>query len=209
MWQIFIGSVILSIIHALIPNHWLPLIAIAKAEKWSKPVAITATLITGLSHVISSLVIGLIIGIIGYKLSESYTDLTEILSATILVIMGLIYIVLDFKKNSHHHEHFKNPENLKKNSHWAIILTLSIAMFFTPCLEIEAYYFKAGMFGWSGILLVSLVYLVITLLIMSTLVYLGLSGINKFKSHFLEHHDKLITGIVLLVLGIVAYFVKY
>jgi nickel/cobalt transporter (NicO) family protein len=88
-------------------------------------------------------------------------------------------------------------------------LTLSIAMFFTPCLEIEAYYFQAGIYGWSGILLVSLVYLVITLLIMVTLVFLGLSGINKFKSHFLEHHDKLLSGIVLLVLGIIAYFVKY
>jgi len=209
MWQIFIGSVILSIIHALIPNHWLPLIAIAKAEKWSKPVALTASLITGLSHVISSLVIGLILGIIGYKLSKSYTDLTELIAAGILVIMGLIYIALDFKKNSHHHEHFKNPDKLKKKSPWAIILTLSIAMFFTPCLEIEAYYFKAGIYGWSGILLVSLVYLVITLLIMSTLVYLGLSGINKFKSRFLEHHDKLVSGIVLVLLGIIAYFVKY
>lgn len=209
MWQIFLGSIILSIIHALIPNHWLPLIAIAKAEKWSKPVAMTATAITGLSHVLSSLAIGLILGIIGYKLSKSYTDLTEIIAATILVLMGLVYLILDFKKNKHSHEHFKNTEDLKKKSSWAIILTLSIAMFFTPCLEIEAYYFQAGIYGWSGILIVSLVYLVITLLVMMTLVYLGLSGINKFKSHFLEHHDKLLSGIVLLVLGVISYFVKY
>lgn len=209
MWQIFLGSIILSIIHALIPNHWLPLIAIAKAEKWSKPVAMTATAITGLSHVLSSLAIGLILGIIGYKLSKSYTDSTEIIAATILVLMGLVYLILDFKKNKHSHEHFKNTEDLKKKSSWAIILTLSIAMFFTPCLEIEAYYFQAGIYGWSGILIVSLVYLVITLLVMMTLVYLGLSGINKFKSHFLEHHDKLLSGIVLLVLGVISYFVKY
>jgi len=209
MWQIFIGSIILSIIHALIPNHWLPLIAIAKAEKWSKPIAITATVITGMAHVLSSLVIGLILGIIGYKLSKSYTAVTEIIAATILVIMGIIYISLDFKKHNHHHEHLKSPEELGKKSHWAIILTLSIAMFFTPCLEIEAYYFQAGIFGWSGILLVSLVYLIITIFIMVLLVYLGLSGINKFKSHFLEHHDKLLSGIVLLVLGVIAYFIKY
>lgn len=148
MWQIFIGSIILSVIHALIPNHWLPLIAIAKAEKWSKPVAIVATLITGISHVLSSLVIGLILGVIGYKLSKSYTDLTEVIAATILVIMGVIYIILDFRKNSHHHSHFKNPNELKKKSKWAIITTLSIAMFFTPCMEIEPYYFQAGIYGW-------------------------------------------------------------
>ena len=28
------ATIILSIIHALIPNHWLPLVAVAKAEKW-------------------------------------------------------------------------------------------------------------------------------------------------------------------------------
>jgi putative Mn2+ efflux pump MntP len=162
-----------------------------------------------MAHVLSSLVIGLILGIIGYKLSKSYTAFTEIIAATILVIMGFVYISLDFRKHSRHHEHLKSPEELGKKSHWAIILTLSIAMFFTPCLEIEAYYFQAGIFGWSGILLVSLVYLIITISIMVLLVYLGLSGINKFKSHFLEHHDKLLSGIVLLVLGVIAYFIKY
>ena len=34
--QIFFGSFILSLIHALIPNHWIPLVAIGRTEKWTR-----------------------------------------------------------------------------------------------------------------------------------------------------------------------------
>jgi len=48
-----------------------------------------------------------------------------------------------------------------------------------------------------------------TLTIMVTLVYLGLKGVNKFNLHLLDHHEKAITGVVLIVLGLLAYFVEF
>lgn len=82
-------------------------------------------------------------------------------------------------------------------------------MFLTPCIEIEAYYFHAGTIGWIGILIVSVVYLLITILVMMTLVYLGMKGISNLKAHFLEHHEKLVTGLVLIGLGILAMMVEF
>ena len=103
-----------------------------------------------------------------------------------------------------------NGENLKaRKSKSAIIVSLCIGMFLSPCIEIEAYYFQAATQGWLGILIVSLVYLIVTLTIMTTLVYLGLKGVNKLKSDFFEHHEKMITGGVLILLGLLAYFVEF
>jgi len=51
--------------------------------------------------------------------------------------------------------------------------------------------------------------LIMTLLFMSALVYFGLNGVNKLNLSFLEHHAKRITGVVLIALGIVAYFVEF
>jgi uncharacterized membrane protein len=82
-------------------------------------------------------------------------------------------------------------------------------MFLTPCIEIEAYYFQAGTIGWTGIFIVSLVYLLTTVIIMLLLVFFGMKGIGNFKSHFLEHHEKAITGTVLIGLGILAFLVKF
>jgi hypothetical protein len=77
-------------------------------------------------------------------------------------------------------------------------------MFFSPCLEIEAYYFTAGALGRLGIATVSIIYVVVTVLGMLLLVDLGRRGIEKVRLHFLEHHEKGVTGVVLIVLGVLA-----
>jgi len=211
MYQIFIGSLVLSLIHALIPNHWIPLIAISKTEKWSQRQTLWATAITGFSHTFSTILIGIIVGIVGYKLSASYNFVTTIAAPLILLGLGVVYVILDFRGNYHHdHEHTPTITDKSGKSKWKSILTsLSIAMFLTPCIEIEAYYFQAGTIGWMGIFIVSAVYLLITLIVMLLLVYLGIKGIQTFNSHFLEHHEKGITGFVLIALGLVAYFVQF
>jgi len=210
MWQIFLGSLLLSLIHALIPHHWIPIIAISKTEKWTNKEAISATFITGLSHMISTIVIGIIVGFVGIKLFEKYSSITSIVAPTILLVIGVVYLILDFRSVHHHHHFDLDDEKLKtRKSKTAIITSLSIAMFLTPCVEIEAYYFQAANFGWAGIFMVSAVYLIMTLLFMFALVYLGLNGVNKLNLGFLEHHAKRITGIVLIILGIVAYFVEF
>ena len=210
MWQLFLGSMLLGLIHPLFPNHWIPLIAISKTEKWTNKETIFATLITGFSHTLSTIIIGIIVGFVGIKLSESYSYITRIAAPLILVIIGVIYLILDFRSYRHHH-HFEIDNDTLKNrkSKTAIIFSLCIGLFFSPCIEIEAYYFQAATQGWIGILLVSLVYLIMTLTIMVCLVYLGLKGVNKFNSHFLDHHEKSITGIVLILLGLLAYFVEF
>ena len=82
-------------------------------------------------------------------------------------------------------------------------------MFLTPCVEIEAYYFQAGSIGWPGIFIVSGVYLFITVAVMLSLVYLGMKGAKTIESHLLEHHEKRVTGIVLICLGILALIVRF
>jgi nickel/cobalt exporter len=213
MWQVFFGSIFLSTIHALIPNHWIPLVTLSKSEGWTRRETFFATFITGFSHTLSTIIIGIIVGFIGVKLTESYRIVTDTAAPVILILLGIAYILLDLRNSYHHHHqhnHFQiNQVNEKKKTRWAILVSLSIAMFLTPCVEIEAYYFQAGTIGWTGIFIVSAVYLLTTLLFMFLLVYLGLKGINKFNSHYLGHHEKLITGIVLVLLGIVAFFFEF
>lgn len=211
MYQVFIGSLILSTIHALIPNHWLPLIAVGKTEKWTKSQTLSATVITGVAHTLSTILIGVIVGLIGYKLSAKYSAISETIAPAILIALGLTYILLDLRKHHHHHEFDQAALRAKsgRSRRIAVLTSLSIAMFLTPCFEIEAYYFQAGTIGWAGIFIVSAVYLFITVAIMLSLVSLGLKGIAHLRSGFLEHHEKLITGIVLILLGVSALFVRF
>jgi cytochrome c biogenesis protein CcdA len=210
MWQIILGSLILGLIHPLFPNHWIPLIAISKTEKWSTKETVFATLITGFSHTLSTILIGVFVGFIGIKLAESYSYITRVAAPLILLFIGVIYVILDLKStHNHHHFNINNQELKNQKSKTAIIISLCIGMFLSPCIEIEAFYFQAATQGWLGIFLVSIIYLTLTLSIMVGLVYFGLKGVNKFNSHFLDHHEKLVTGIVLIALGLFGYFVEF
>ena len=205
--QILIGTSIFSIIHAATPHHWIPIIAISKAENWSRRETLPVTIIVGISHTISTIGIGVIVGVLGHELFSAYESITKVAAPLILITMGLIYIFLDIRK-SHHHDYIKTSQ-VSKKSKLAIITSLSIAMFLTPCVEIEAYYFTVGaVLGWLGITIVSIVYLILTVLGMVLWVYLGFRGIEKIKPHFLEHHEKRVIGLILIILGILSYFVE-
>jgi len=208
MWQILIGSILLSVVHALIPNHWLPLIAISRSEKWSIGETVNATLISGLSHTLSTVIIGVFIGFAGIRLSQNYEFFTRIAAPVILFIMGATYLIIGFK---HHHHHFEihNDKAKSNRSKVAIILSLSLAMFFSPCFEIEAYFFQASLYGWAGVLLVSAIYVLATPVVMSVFVALGLKGIQHYNFHFLEHNEKQIVGVILILLAVLSYFVQF
>jgi putative Mn2+ efflux pump MntP len=152
--------------------------------------------------------IGITIGIIGISLSRNFTFIAETLAPAVLIGLGVIYVLIDLM-NHHKHTHGTGPQKIRSRSKWAIITSLAIAMFLSPCIEIEAYFFQAGAEGWPGILLVSLVYVVITVSGMVLLVFLGNKGVRAIQSHFLDHHERLLSGIVLILLGIFALFVHF
>jgi len=209
--HILLGSLVLSVVHALIPNHWLPLVAIGRTEKWTRKETLGVTAIAAFAHTLSTIIIGIIVGLIGYKLSESYKLITTIAAPVVLISLGAVYLLLDFKENRlhQHHNHINVDEAIKKKTKRAIIISLSVGMFFSPCLEIEAYYFVASSLGWLGIFTVSSIYLFITVTGIVLLVYLASKGIEKLEWHFMEHHEKLVSGLILILLGILSLFITF
>lgn len=208
MLNIIIGSLALSIIHAMIPNHWLPFVVIGKSERWSITQTIGGTAIAGFFHIISSIMVGILIGWAGYTLFLSYEPIIRIIAPAVLMAIGVIFLYLDLKKGQNHHHHLEELGEKKNNaSYRSIVFSLSVAMFFSPCVDLEAYYFTAGTFGWNAIIIVSVIYLIVTVNAMMAMVYFGWKGLHKLNLHFLEHHEKLVSGIVLMILAVITYFV--
>jgi nickel/cobalt transporter (NicO) family protein len=204
LFHIILSSVVLSIIHASIPNHWLPLVAIGKAEKWNRNRTLLATAISGFAHIASTILIGVFVGWAGYRLSESYHTISLYVAPGILVLLGFGYIIRSFFRPGHHHHFGEDP---KPNTPFTtVVLSLSIGMFFSPCIELESFYFTAGTWGWMGIIIVSVIYLVCTVSAMLAYVAIALEGIRHFNIQFLEKNEKLIIGLALTVIGIATYF---
>ncbi len=206
MIQLLLGSLLLSLIHAAIPNHWLPIVAIAKSEQWNQRETIMVTGISGLAHTLSTTLLGVAVGVIGINLSRNYTEFAEKVAPALLIAMGIIFLIIGIRHNNHVHSH-DIDRKIKTRNKLAIITSLVIAMFLSPCLEIEAYYFQAASAGWAGIMLVTLVYIVVTVGGMMLLVFLAGKGVKSIRSNFLAHHEKVLSGIVLILLGVISFFV--
>ena len=204
MFSIITGSLIISLLHALIPNHWLPVLAIGKKEGWTLGETSRITLISGLSHVISTVIIGLLLGLIGEELAEHLDDFTHVIAPSILILLGLYFIRQHYK---HHHFHVEK-KNLEKKTKSSIITALVIAMFLSPCMEIEAYFLLAGTKGWYMMALIAIMYSVITIAGMLIWVRIVYKGLLKLNWHKWEHNAGIITGLTLVITGIISFFIQ-
>ncbi len=202
MITLITGSLVLSVLHALIPNHWLPVLAISKKENWSLRQTTSVTFISGLAHALSTVLIGVIIGVVGVQLSSSVENFAHYIAPGILIGIGLFYIY-QHHRHQHFHLHAQPVVTIKRK----VIVTLAIAMFFSPCFEIEAYFLLAGTQGWWMILLLASLYTVVTVSGMVLWVRLTYKGLLKLNWHALEHNAGVITGITLLLTGILSFFI--
>lgn len=203
MFSIITGSIILSLLHATIPNHWLPVIAIGRKEKWTLREVTNVTFISAISHGLSTVVIGFILGYIGSQMAERIEYFTHYIAPVILIILGVIFI---YRHHNHKHFHIDNVDK-KKKSKRSIILALVLAMFLSPCMEIEAYFLLAGSQAPWLIWFIAALYLLITTLGMVLLVRLAYKGLLKLNWHKLEHNAGIITGWTMVATGILAFFI--
>jgi nickel/cobalt transporter (NicO) family protein len=202
MITLITGSLVMSVLHALIPNHWLPVLAISKKENWTLNQTTFVTLASGLAHALSTVLIGVAIAVLGVKLSSMVENFTRYVAPGVLITIGLFYIY-----QHHRHKHFKLYRQPVEKEKSKVILTLAIAMFFSPCFEIEAYFLLAGTHGWWMVFVLASLYSIVTVIGMILWVRFTYKGLLKLNWHTLEHNAGIITGITLLLTGILSFFI--
>lgn len=204
MYSIISGTIFLGIIHALIPNHWLPLVAIAKSEKWEKSELMLVASITASAHVLGTVILGIVLGLVGTTLAHEYEGYVHVIAPVLLILFGLIYFTVNLP---HNHQAVNRDVQQYNKSRIRWILVFAAMMFLSPCLEVESLFLAAGAYGLDNILLLALVYALISITGILTLVMVTFKGIQLINSHFIEHNEKRITGMVLIVVGIVTFFI--
>lgn len=206
MLSLIAGTVLLSIIHAAIPNHWMPLVLLGRSEGWTTGETAVITFVSGVAHSLSTVILGVLIGGIGYSLSREYLVVGTYIAPLVLIFMGVVYFSLDLQHRRH--EHMPSDRGVTGRSRVSVVLLMALSMFLSPCLEIESYFFTAGAHGWQGIGMVALLYPVLSVGTMVLLVYLGRKSMIRWNLAVLDHHEKKITGFILIGLGIASYFLK-
>lgn len=186
----------LSLLHTLIPSHWLCFVLVGRAQGWSRSRTLGITAIAGLLHVVANVTLGAALAVAGRKLMEHHEHLLTQISSVILVLLGLLYLGAHMLHAGHHHEQDKAVTGR------AAILALSFSLALSPCsASIMLLIVATAGSGWSTILSIAAVLLVTTVGVMLLLVGLTSLGVERLQFSVFERYEKLILGLVLVAVG--------
>ncbi|MDT8322246.1 MAG: hypothetical protein RQ826_17150, partial [Xanthomonadales bacterium] len=104
----------IAFVHTLLgPDHYLPFVAMARARNWSMVKTLRITLICGASHLVGSVLLGVLGISVGMQLAslEWFESVRGNLAAWMLIGFGLAYLVWGLRQawrnrpHSHWHSH--------------------------------------------------------------------------------------------------------
>jgi len=208
----------IAFVHSILgPDHYLPFVAMARARDWSLAKAVRITMVCGLGHLAGSVVLGLAGIALGLQLS-SITWLESArggLAAWLLIGFGLAYTVWGLRQahrnrphshwhhhdgaahmheHTHHggHAHVHDKESASKSlTPWLIFVIFVLG----PCEPlIPLLMYPAARESTAGVLVVTAVFGVVTVLTMTLAVALALLGLETVKIRKLEPYGHAVAG---------------
>ncbi|MCA8833289.1 hypothetical protein [Hymenobacter pini] len=162
------------------------------------------TAVAGLAHVLSTVGIGLGLGLLGWHLSERFAQLAAWLAPALLIGIGLLYAC-----SGPGHTHPDPQPGRPRGPRRRVVLGLAATMFLAPCLEIQTFFLAAGTHGPAALALLMGLYLLASVGAMCALVALAHRGLGRLSLDGLAHHERRLTGAVLVLVGLAGFFVDW
>jgi ABC-type nickel/cobalt efflux system permease component RcnA len=220
----------IGFIHTLFgPDHYLPFIVMSRSGKWSLSKTMIITILCGIGHVLGSV----ILGIIGIVLGIAVANLEVVesarggLAAWMLIAFGLVYFVWGIRramrnKPHHHthmhqdgmmhtHEHRHSDEHLhihnkssKKNITPWILFTIFLLGPCEPLIPLLMY--PAAKEDFFGLVLVTSIFGLVTILTMLIIVLISSYSINLIPTSKIERYMHAIAGATIFLSGLAIQF---
>jgi cytochrome c biogenesis protein CcdA len=202
--HLFISVLAISALHAILPNHWLPVVAIGRRLKWTDKRTAGVTMLAAVAHSLSTVIIGLLLAYGGRQL-DTVVPVFPYIAAAILISIGVYFI---WRHQHHHHFHLPDIEVTPKKGTGYIIGSLLLAMFMSPCLEVGALFLVGGTESMALTLIMALIYTAASAIGMTLFAWLAFHGLRKMDWHKLEHNSGLVSGGILILTGILFLFLQ-
>ena len=220
----------MGFIHTVLgPDHYLPFIVMSKARKWSIVRTGMITLLCGVGHVGSSILIG-VIGIafgLGLSKVKGIEGIRGDIAAWAFIAFGFLYMLWGIfraiRNKPHKHKHLHNGgithehEHRHANEHdhthkgekavnltpWVLFLIFVLG----PCEPlIPLLMYPAAKNNPGGIIIVSLIFAVVTILTMLVLVLIATYSLKSIPLGKMERYTHAIAGATILLSGCAIVF---
>jgi len=230
IWVLVGTAATIGFVHTVIgPDHYLPFIVMSRARRWSLPKTLLISFISGLGHVLSSVVlgfVGLALGIAVARL-EGMESVRGSLAAWLLISFGFAYFVwglwraLKKRPHSHAHAHSESEEHEHGHVHQSehyhlhgrrekasltpwILFTIFV---FGPCEPlIPLLMYPAAKHNTLGVVLVTAAFGLTTIGTMLVMIALSSWGLSFLPLGKLERYVHALAGAMIFVSGLSVQF---
>lgn len=221
-----ISAISLGFLHTLLgPDHYIPFVAMSKAGNWSKKKTIFITILSGLGHVVGSVLLGLLGIALGIALNivEEIESLRGLLAGWALISFGFVYLIWairrlvkkkshshlhlhpDGKIHSHGHNHSLEHAHIHENKNGSNITPWVLFIIFVlgPCEAlIPLLIYPAANIGISGIIIVITLFAAATIITMLGMVLISLYGIDYIPINKFEKYSHVMAGLIIIFSGL-------
>ncbi|MGC9337861.1 MAG: sulfite exporter TauE/SafE family protein [Candidatus Cloacimonadia bacterium] len=212
----------IGFVHTILgPDHYLPFIVLSKARQWSSTKTALITLLCGIGHVLSSVVLGFIgiaLGIAVFKL-EAIESFRGELAAWLLITFGFTYFIWGIhraiRSRPHEHLHESGEVHLHPHKHigdhshvhsskfgnltpW-VLFTIFV---FGPCEPlIPLVMYPAARGDMITVAIVASIFGLTTIATMLCIVLVSSHGLSRLPLRKVEKYSHALAGLTIFLCG--------
>jgi len=191
-------------LHALAPDHWVPIAAVSRARGWSQGRTARVALLCGFGHVTVSAVLGLLALASGVKALEALGARLASVAWVLMIGFGLAYALWGARHliarriHGHDHAHFDHVHDPSRMSTWTLLAIYSA----DPCVAVIAIMFAAAPLSIPATLAIVVLYELVTMGTMLGMVLLARAGAGVLRGRWLERYGDSAAGGMIVLTGI-------
>ncbi len=193
------SAALIGLLHSLAPGHWLPLVLLSRARRWSLRKALLGALVSAGGHVLTSIALGVAIGIAGNQLFDTQGERIERLGGLFLAAYGALYCVICLVRHHRCEEHAHHgPPPVKGGRPFLFLFTLGLS----PCLAVAPVFGAAGTLGWPSLAASLVAFCVGVVVALAGATWVATRGLLRLDHPILEHYGEALAGAAVAVMGL-------
>ncbi len=203
--------------HALIPDHWLPYVLMARARGMSRGRAAVMAAAGAVAHLFSTVLVGLLFALAGDMVATSISAGLDRAVGLVVIGLGLYFVSRGWPvwpreagphdqephgeegsgraEAEHRHAH---PHPRRAGSDYTLGAILGIR----PCAEAIPIFLAASTKGVFSSLAAVAAWSTVTVISMVGIVWLSARGLETLRFAWLGRHGQLISGAIIVAVGV-------
>lgn len=208
-------------LHSILPDHWVPLAAIGRTQRWSIARVARVSFLASVGHVLTSIVIAGIIALVGLQFRHVFETEQGHIVGVVLILTGLGFLIWGFTGHGQHHHHdhehghaalehghgsgARPVPNQRSLARRFAAIAVPFGAAASPDLTILPVALAASAVSGAAVVGCLASFTIVTLATFVVLTVAATLAGYQVEGEWLEEHGNLITAVVLIGIGIAVY----